>query len=210
MQSLKTWKKAVVFLVAVAMVVFVGWWAAHRGSRHPEFGKIYRSEMSESYQDTQTKWQKAAATVRQWLHLPRRPDPSKFGLPVGPALLGWSIHRNSPPLRDGWIYFRDVAPWKPGGNPALWEIALSGKRRLADVSGGDLLNCDFYGQGDPRGSNTFGTNWDGRAIIVPEGQILFARLVTNRPVIYVIHLAKQGGPPSEGSMEIEYVVATNR
>jgi hypothetical protein len=68
----------------------------------------------------------------------------------------------------------------------------------------------FTAKNDPRGTNVFGTNWGGSTIIVPEGQIFFARLVTNHSTVYIIRLAKQGGTQDLGTMKAEYMVVTNQ
>jgi hypothetical protein len=194
MPSSKSRKVVLVFFVVAAVVggfIFLVRWANGPVAKHPEFGTIYTATMSEGYMDKgpQTIWQKAEALVRKLFQPVGEPAPSKSGLQVGSALLGWSLHGNSPGSRDGWIYLREMVPRSTGANPALWEIALSTKRRLADVSSTDL-NTEFYGMNDPRGGNVFGTDWNGSAFVVPEGQVLFARLVTNRSVVYVIRLAK--------------------
>jgi hypothetical protein len=132
--------------------------------------------------------------------------PSQYGLKVGPALLGWSSHANSPSERNGYIYMRDVSP--SGGNKPLWEFSLSTKHRLSDVTRDDLRG-EFYGMDDSRGASVFGEAWtpDGSAILVPEGQIFFARLAADHSVVYVIRLAKQGGMGSgKGTIQIEYYV----
>jgi hypothetical protein len=132
--------------------------------------------------------------------------PNQYGLKVGSALLGWSSHANSPSERNGYIYMRNQEP--SGGNKPLWEFALTTKRRLSEVTRDDL-RCEFYGMDDPRGTNIFGAAWDSATILVPEGQVFFARLVVDRSVIYVIHLAKQEGLESgKGTMQIEYRVFT--
>ena len=210
----KSKKAGLVFFAVVAVVVviiFLVRWGNRPVEKHPEFGTIYTAMMSESYLDgpPQTIWQKAKAVVGKLFQPVGDPAPSKSGLQVGPALLGWSLHNNSPGSRDGWIYLDEIVPRSTGGNPSLWEVALSPKPRLADVSSADL-KTEFYGLNDPRGTSVFGTNWNGRSLIVPEGQILFARLAINRSVVYVIRLAKQGGSPDWGSMKIEYVAVTNQ
>ena len=131
--------------------------------------------------------------------------PHQYGLQVGPSMLGWSSHANDSAKRDGYIYMRDEQP--DGGNKPLWEFALTTKRQLSDVTQDDL-HCQFYGMDDPRGPNVFGDAWaDGSAILVPEGQVFFARLAANHSVVYVIRLAKQGGMESgKGTMQIEYRV----
>jgi len=128
----------------------------------------------------------------------------QYGLKVGPALLGWSSRAYTPAQRDGYIYMRDVEP--SGGNKPRWEFALSTKGQLSKVTREDL-RCDFYGMDDPRGSSVFGDAWGGATILVPQGQIFFARLVGEPSIIYVICLAEQGGSPSgQGTMRIEYRV----
>jgi len=211
MPSPRSKKAALVFFAVAAVVggiVFLVRWVDRPVEKHPEFGTIYTALVSEAYleRQPQTIWQKAKALVRKCFQPVEDPAPSKSGLQVGPALLGWSLHHNSPGPRDGWIYLREMMT---GENPTLWEIALSAKRRLVDVSSTDL-NTEFYGMNDPRGAIVFETNWNGSALVVPEGQVLFARLATNRSVVYVIRLAKQGGPPGWGSMKIEYVAVTNQ
>jgi RNA polymerase sigma factor (sigma-70 family) len=128
--------------------------------------------------------------------------PPQYGLQVGSALLGWSMHANSPSERSGYIYLRDVNP--TGGNKPLWEIALTTKRRLSEVTRDDL-RCEFYGANDPRGPEVFGAAWGGETILLPEGQILFARLAADHSVIYAIRLAKQGSSKSgHATMRTEY------
>ncbi len=130
------------------------------------------------------------------------------GLRVGPSVLGWSSHENDSRRRNGYIYMRDDRP--NGGNKPLWEFALTSKRRLAEVTQADL-RCQFYRMHDPRGPSVFGHAWEGSAILVPEGQVFFGRLVRDRSVIYAIRLAKQGGPSSgHGTMRIEYKVFPGR
>jgi len=131
--------------------------------------------------------------------------PHQWGLDVGPSVLGWSSHANDSRERNGYIYMRDERP--EGGNKPLWEFALTTKSRLSAVTAQDL-RCPFYGMDDSRGPSVFGDAWaDGAAILVLEGQIFFARLVSDRSVVYVIRLAKQGGNgSSRGTMRIEYRV----
>jgi hypothetical protein len=135
--------------------------------------------------------------------------PHQFGLQVGSSVLGWSSHANNSTQRNGYIYMRDERP--DGGNKPLWEFAMTTKRRLSDVTQDDL-RCPFYGMDDPRGPNVFGDAWeDGTTILVPEGQVFFARLVADRSVIYVIRLTKQGGSgSSRGTMRIEYRAFTGQ
>jgi len=161
--------------------------------------------MLESYTAPKTFSEKAKATVRKWLRVRERLPQSKngfdYGLEIGPTWLGWSIHNNRPPNRNGFIYMNAVGPNNAG---PTWEFALSPKKYLQDVTRSELV-CEFYGMNDSRGTNAFGTNYDGHTIVVPEGQIFFARLATNRTMVYVVRLAKQGGTSSWGTMRAEYV-----
>ena len=147
--------------------------------------------------------QKADAAVREQLRLPERASPNR-DFAIGGAPLEWSIHRNVPPARDGYIYMHHPL----SNSTPLWEFALSTQRSLLGVKRADL-RCEFYGMGDLRGSQVFGTNWGGHTILVPEGQIFFARLITNRRVVYVIQLLRQGGTPYWGSIRIRYFSVTN-
>jgi len=191
----------------LAILLASAWlWLYRRNWVHLEFGPIHVAEISESYADTQSVLRQGEALVRQWLRLPPRQWQSKegydVGLPIGPAVLGWSMRNNRPPRRDGYIYMVDPRP--KAGDAPLWEFALNPKRRLRDVTR-EELNCEFYGKNDPRGTNAFGTNYTGRTLIVPEGQVFLARLVTNRAMVYAVRLASQGGSPSRGTMRAEFV-----
>jgi hypothetical protein len=128
--------------------------------------------------------------------------PPEHGLKIGSSMLGWSSHKQKPPKRDGYIYMRDQRP--DGGNKPLWEFALTTKARLVEVTRDDL-RCEFYGMNDPRGPNVFGSAWEGTAILVPEGQVFFARLVADRSVIYAIYLAEQkDSEGGRGAVRVEY------
>jgi hypothetical protein len=173
-------------------------WFGHRASVHPEFGRIYTAEMVEDQAyNWQTGWEKSEAKVRRWLHLPQRKVPPQYGLQIGPALLGWSL--------GGHIYMTAMEP--SARNTPRWEFALSARRRLRDVTREDL-QCEFYGVNDPRGTNIFGprytgvnthTAWEGHAIRVPDGQVIMARLITNRSTVYVIQLGRSRGFVSRGA-----------
>ncbi len=208
MQSVAPGRIRFGIVLTIGLLVFGAVWLLRAPSVHPEFGPFHRAHMSESPQNL---WQKATAHMRRWLHLSpallQSPNDSDYGLHVGPALLGWSIANNAPPKRDGYVYLCDVRPSEK--DAPLWEIALTTKQRLGDVTRDDL-QCEFYGKNDARGTNVFGAAWNGRAIRVPEGQVLFARVQTNRSVVYVIRLAKQGGSQHSGTMEIEYLAVTNQ
>jgi hypothetical protein len=182
-------KWALLALLAAALVGVV--WLASRDSAHPEFGRIYTAEMVETHTDNwKTRWERGEATLRTWLHLAQRQAPPAYGLQIGPALLGWSL--------GGHIYMD--APEPSARNAPRWEFALSTRSRLRDVAREDL-QCEFYGVNDPRGTNVFGsryiglppvirTAWEEHAIKVPDGQVFFARLVTNRSTVYVVQLGK--------------------
>jgi hypothetical protein len=200
-------KWAALGLLVIAL--FTAVWLGHRAAFHPEFGRIYRAEMVETHSDNwQTGWEKAETTLRKWLHLSQRRVPAQYGLQVGPALLGWSL--------GGHIYMD--APEPSAHNVPRWEFALSTQPRLADVTPTDL-QCEFYGVDDPRGTNVFGTPyqgpttrtaWEGRAIRVPDGQVFFARLVTNRATIYVVQLGRwqyftNAAGAHNGRIRAEYV-----
>lgn len=86
----------------------------------------------------------------------------------------------------------------------LWEFALSQRRRLRDVSRPDLPS-EFYGMNDSRGAQVFGADWSGHALRVPDGQVFFARAITNRSVLYVIRLGARKPGDTRGRMEAEYV-----
>jgi hypothetical protein len=113
----------VVFLVAI---FFTALWFGHRTSVHPQFGRIYLAAMSESY----AYWQKAKVTVSRWVYRLAQKPYYDLGLQVGPSVLGWSSHENSPSKRDGYIYMRNPLPG--GGNAPLWEFALGTKHRLSE------------------------------------------------------------------------------
>jgi hypothetical protein len=125
--------------------------------------------------------------------------PNEYGLQIGPTTLGWSSHGE----REGFIYMRDVQP--SGNNQPLWEFALTPKRHFYEISRNDL-KCEYYGMNDVRGPQIFGTAWDGSAILVPEGQMFFARLTSNPSTVYVVKLAKQSGQAGRCTMQTEYRV----
>ena len=181
------------WIVVALLVMVLGGvvWIASRASIHPEFGRIYAAEMVETHTDNwQTRWERGEAMLLSWLHLSQREAPPQHGLQIGPALLGWSL--------GGHIYMD--APEPSARNAPRWEFALSRRSRLKDVTR-EELQCEFYGVNDPRGTNVFGpryisappvtrTAWEERAIQVPDGQVFFARLVTDRSTVYVIQLGK--------------------
>lgn len=209
-----TAKTKIACLSATVIAVLLGGvtWRAICEDVHPEFGPIYSAEMIEGHAGNwdaasqwQTHWEKGEATLRRWLGMRQHRAPSQHGLPIGPALLEWSL--------GGHIYMTDPQPpFEP-----CWELALSRCAHLAQVKREDL-KCDFYGVNDPRGFSVFGpryqgpntrTAWEEHAIRVPDGQVFFARLVTNRSTVYVIQLGtwryftNQNGVPI-GRISVKY------
>src|SRR5436190_1215249 len=83
-----------------AFAVFLLWWP---DNLRQGFGPLIDAQISESPKDTQTVLQKGDAIVRERLRLPERASPDRY-FTVGGAPLEWSIHRNVPPDRDGYIY----------------------------------------------------------------------------------------------------------
>ena len=130
----------------------------------------------------------------------------QYGLPIGPSLLGWHHADNIPSVRTGYIIMKDVQP--SGSNQPLWEFALTSKRHLSEITRADL-HCVYYGMNDPHGADVFGEAWHGSSICVPEGQIFFARLISERSIVYAVCLAKQGGTEDRGTMHAEYRVFDN-
>ena len=110
----------------------------------------------------------------------------------------------------------------PDSNDPLWEFALSNRKRLRDVRREDL-HCEFYGMNDPRGTNVFGapysglftrTAWGGHAIRVADDQVFFARLVTNRAILYAVQLGRwtyktNANGAHIGRIRAQYVGVTN-
>jgi hypothetical protein len=185
------------FVAAVLTVVAAGVvWYLQRGSFHPEFGRISESSMAEQ----PSPWQAAQYFVQR--RLGALTAERIWLLRIGSTPLQWSSGGGP---RKGFIYANHPLL----NNTPLWEFALSPHTRLEEVHSRDLPS-DYYRLNDPRGSNVFGTNWSGHAIRVPEGQIFFARVVTNRSTVYVIRLAEQGTGRSRGRMRVEYVTVTNR
>jgi hypothetical protein len=140
-------------------------------------------------------WQQVQYSFGKLFHLPTAER--MWLLRVGTAPLQWSTGGGD---RNGFIYTNDPLL----NNTPLWEFALSTRVRLTDVHRGDLPS-DYFGMNDTRGSNVFGADWNGHAIRVPEGQVFFARLATNKAVVHVVRLAKQGVGQQRGRMRVEYV-----
>ena len=185
-----TLKKLQLLYIAVGVAVLVGLlWLKSADPTHPEFGRIYTAEMVESDASWQTAWERREAAVRGWMGLRQRQPPAYRGLRIGPSSLEWSL--------GGYIYMNNPLP----PSEPQWEFALSRCPDLHNVTRRDL-DCEFYGLNDPRGTNAFGptvpgidfydrrTAWQGHAIRVPDGQVFFARLVTNRSTVYVIQLGR--------------------
>jgi hypothetical protein len=145
-------------------------------------------------------WQQAQYSVRKAFGLPTADR--MWLLRIGSVPLQWSTGGGA---RKGFIYTNHPLL----NDTPLWEFALSAHTRLEDVRSSDLPP-NYYGMNDPRGASAVGTNWSGHAIRVPEGQVFFARLVTNRSVVYVIRLAEQGAGRTRGRMRVEYVTVTNQ
>jgi RNA polymerase sigma factor (sigma-70 family) len=162
---------------------------------------IYETEMVESYRQFPIVWSKDRKTVSgPFLHQSRPASRNDWeaGLQVGPSLLGWSL--------GDWIYMSNPLP----PSEARWEFALSNRKSLKDVTPDDLL-CEFYGKDDPRGATVFGPNWATNAIRVHEGQIFYARLVTNSSTIYIVQLVKRQITTNYawGAMLARYVAVKN-
>jgi hypothetical protein len=157
----------------------------------------------------QSGWERKEAAIRKRLHLRQRTPPPQRGMQIGPARLGWSL--------GGHIYMSN-----PDSNDPLWEFALSSRKLLKEVTRDDL-RCEFYGINDPRGTNVFGppysgvftgTAWEGHAIRVADDQLFFARLVTDRSMMYAIQLGKwsyttNGSGAHIGRIRAHYMVVSN-
>jgi hypothetical protein len=183
-------KRSKRLFAAFAFIVLAGVFFIQRHAVHPEFGRISESVMAER----PSVWQQAKYSFRKLVHLPN--EERMWLLSIGSTPLQWSsggagkgfIYTNHPLLDD----------------TPLWEFAFSQHSRLSDVHRTDLPS-DYFGMHDARGSNVFGADWAGHAIRVPDGQVFFARLVTNRAVVYVVRLADRGIGEQSGRMRVEYV-----
>ncbi len=113
----------------------------------------------------------------------------QYGMRVGPELLQWSMQIFNPPhTRTGYAYMNAV-----NGEP-LWEFApYEGDGNLLSISRNDPP-MEFIGIGDPRAPEVFGERLGQRnhTVIVSEGDILFARLITDPDTVYAIRFAEQG------------------
>src|SRR4030095_7448594 len=138
------------FAVIVLVLALCGmvWWATQewnsRPSRHPLFGLIYQSEMTEDEEEARTRPEQIGDALRSWLHLAPRPVPTRW-LKVGPATLEWSA--------GNWIYMREMST---NAHAPLWEFALCDRKTLIEITREDLRR-DFFRIDDSRGTNVFGT-----------------------------------------------------
>ena len=89
-------------------------------------------------------------------------------------------------------------------NTPYWEFALSSRGRLHEVTRSDVPS-EFYGMNDPRGLLVFGQDWNGHTLRVPDGEVLFARVVTNRSIIYAVHVCQRPPGDKRGRMRVKYV-----
>lgn len=211
-------------LIALLAVPLAGMiWIAYRGPAHPQFGKVYTSELVSSYRSNwQTALEKGEATARRWLHLRQRQPPPERTFQIGPALLECTGAGPTNYASTASIYL--VNPLNKA--EPLWEFALSTHPNLRAVKPEDL-DCEFYGMNDPRGTSVFGlpydgvinrTAWNGDHIRVLEGQVFLARLVTNRSTVYVVQLGKwkifpyylQPGTSFDGRIRARYVCVSNQ
>lgn len=183
-----------VILLLIAFIVGLSWLSEPR-LMHPEFGEISRSSMIER----PNIFEHAHYWGRRIIGLPTAERISL--LRIGSAPLLWSTGGGR---GKGYIYTFNPLLYKT----PFWEFALTSQRRLQEVHPSDLPSI-YYGMNDPRGTNTFGSDWEGHALRVPEGQIFFARVITNRSVVYVIRLAEQRAWP-RGRMRVEYLTVTNQ
>lgn len=71
-----------------------------------------------------------------------------------------------------------------------WELALGPRASLRDVTPQDLPGR-FYGMNDPAGAAVFGRDWQGHAVRVPPGRVVFVRAITNRSVSYAFQWSRE-------------------
>jgi hypothetical protein len=170
-------KKPLIISLIVALAILLVFVIALSCRSHP----IYETEMVESYRSFPVVWSKDKKSVSgPFLQQSRLASSNDWdtGLKIGTTFLFWSLGDH--------IYMDNPLP----PSEPRWEFALSSRKKLSEVKRVDL-RCDFYGMNDPRGPSVFGTNWEGHAIRVSEGQIFFARLVTNVSTVYIVQLAKR-------------------
>lgn len=191
-------KRSKRFCAAVAFPAIVAalFLYLQRSLVHPEFGRISEATMVEH----PSVLQQGQFSVRKMLGLPTADR--TWLLRIASAPLQWSSGGGA---RKGFIYMNHPLL----NDTPFWEFALSAHMRLAEVRRVDLPS-DYYGMNDARGATAFGVNWRGHALQVPEGQVFFARLVTNRSVVYVVRLAEQGSGRTKGQMRVEYVAVSNQ
>jgi hypothetical protein len=86
----------------------------------------------------------------------------------------------------GYLYF-----WKPEDmDIGVWEFAPSTRKELNDVSLEDV-QCEFFGKGNPNGTNVFGAHWQSTAIQINEGEVVLARLAHEPKIIYALKIQEQ-------------------
>ncbi len=126
-------------------------------------------------------------------------------LQVGPAQMEWSLRNTE--RKTGWIYFD-----RPESNDPIWEFAPCTRTNLQEVAAEDF-RVDFIRKGDPRVESRFrptspvetGSSSNFRAIMVCEGQILLARLISSPSTVYAVKIAEQVGTTKWASIRIDYM-----
>ena len=168
---------------------------------HPEFGRIYAEQAC----TVPTPFEEFAGFVGKKLHISLGQD--RFNGPfaalrMGPSLLRWSARAE----QMGYFYMEHLSA-------PFWEFAPLQRKQLADVHVQDL-NTHFCAVDDPEGESLFGRNkngvkWSGRTVIVQDGDIILARVNTNRSTVYVIQVSEQKRLNSKETIRIQYAIATN-
>jgi hypothetical protein len=183
-------------LLAVAAVAFIV--IERNGPRHPELGRIYQTRFNEKAEGFET----ITRPVVNFLFKDPAASVGTAGcMRLGQTFLLWSSASNTPTQKTGYLYFGEQ-PLKP-----KWEFAPSRHTSLMDVKPQDL-DCEFYTKRDARGREVFGDTWRTNCLYVAEGQVLFARAISDPSVIYVIQFAQQrGGDRVNGSILIKYLRA---
>jgi hypothetical protein len=89
-----------------------------------------------------------------------------------------------------------------------WALALSARASLEDVKREDL-RCKFYAMGDTSGAAAFGADWQGHAVRLPTGRVVFIRAATNQSLTYAVELLQvhraQHGRKGRRSVEVRYM-----
>jgi hypothetical protein len=189
-------KKPLIISLIVALALLLAFVIALYCGRQP----IYQTEMVESYRSFPVVWSNGRKNVSGPFLRQSRPASSNdwdTGLKIGPTFLFWSLGDH--------IYMENPLP----PNEPRWEFALSSHKKWSEVKRADL-RCAFYGMNDPRGTSIFGANWEGHAVRVSEGQIFFARLVTNPSTVYIVQLAKREVSTNNfGAVLARYMIINN-